>query len=75
MYTFIYPVVIFTFSLRALDKECFACSKILFLSTNPMLWVLNETILLSTYNAGFGWIIRERLWGKELQIPPYMDLC
>ena len=27
---------------------------------------LNEMILLSTYDIGFGWIIREILLGKEL---------
>ena len=31
-------------------------------------------ILLSTYNIGFGWIIREILLGKELLTPPYLDL-
>ena len=54
---------------KALDKERFSCSKILMLSANPMLLVsqknrLNETILLSTYNKGLCWIIREMLWGK-----------
>ena len=41
---------------------------------NPMLWVLNETILLSTNSIGFDWIIRQILWAKELYTPPYLDL-
>ena len=36
---------------------------------------LIETILLSTHNIGFAWIIREILRGKQLFTPPYMDPC
>ena len=36
---------------------------------------LSETILLSTHNIEFALIIREKLWGKELNTPPYLDLC
>ena len=36
---------------------------------------LSETILLSTHNIGFALIIKEKLRGKELNTPPYLDLC
>ena len=39
--------------IRAINKDRFACSKIL---------------------IGFGWIIRDILWGKELKTSPYPDL-
>ena len=32
-----------------------------------MFWVLKR--------IGFGWVIIEKLWGKELYTPPYLDLC
>ena len=36
---------------------------------------LNEMILFSTHNIGFVLIIREKLWEKELNTPPNLDLC
>ena len=36
---------------------------------------LIETILLSTHNIGFGLMIREILWEKELLTPYYLHLC
>ena len=36
---------------------------------------LSETILLSTHNIGFALIMREKWGEKELNTPPYLDLC
>ena len=35
---------------------------------------LIETILSSTHTIGFGWILSEISWVKELYTPPYLDL-
>ena len=35
---------------------------------------LNETIISSTSNIGFAFIIREKLWEKELNTPPYQKV-
>ena len=34
---------------------------------------VNETILLSTHNIGFALIIREKLWDRKLNTPPYLN--
>ena len=50
---------------RALDKERFACSKILILSANPML--CGDTI-------GFGWIIKQKdIVGKRVVNPSFIS--
>ena len=35
----------------------------------------NETTILNTQIIGCGWIIKDILWGKELNTLPYLDLC
>ena len=57
-------------------RACYTVISVLlaYISMFIMALSYNETIRLSTYNIGFGWIVRETVWGKELLILPYLDL-